>query len=90
VLAWPEGWGHGCGASCATLGNRSAASWGLRQGSSPERLALVVARGPLARSRSKARSQAGTRRPMLSPPGCRGSTSSGAAGTTSVSAPGQY
>ena len=46
VLAWPEGSGQGSGARRATWGKRSAASSAVRLGSSPERLALVVASGP--------------------------------------------
>ena len=63
VLARPEDFGHGTGASIGIPGNLIEASKASLTGDSPEIFALVVARGPVRISKSLASFKAGTLKP---------------------------
>ena len=54
MLAVPPAGGQGTGASWGTEGKQVAASAAVVAAGSPERLALVVASGPVERSSSRA------------------------------------
>ena len=63
MLARPEDFGHGTGASIGSPGNLIEASKASLTGDSPEIFALVVARGPVFISKSLASPKAGTLKP---------------------------
>ncbi len=84
-------WGQGpesLGSRIGRVGKVTAIAWASRNAGSPDRLTLVVAKGPVQAKRCRAIGKAGTRTPRK-PLGRRAVETRSLQGNTKVSAPGQ-